>query len=76
MGWVIYIHKRRQRVPTFHLGEEPPIVDDHVEPPTPLEEVCKEALPLPKDFEWTTLNISDPKEVYMSSVSSCRHWKY
>jgi len=63
MVWYIFIAPLR--VFTFHAGEEPPIVDDHVKPPTPLEEVCKEALPLPKDFEWTTLNItsSGPKEI-------------
>ncbi|PPQ93264.1 hypothetical protein CVT25_015262 [Psilocybe cyanescens] len=49
------------------LGEGPPVEDGYIEPSKPREEVRQEPYPLPKDFEWSVLDISDPaqnKEVY------------
>jgi hypothetical protein len=31
------------------------------------EEVRQEPYPLPKDFEWTTLDINDPKQVFLQN---------
>jgi glycylpeptide N-tetradecanoyltransferase len=44
-------------------GDEAPDVDGYIESPKPPEEVRQDAFPLPKDFEWSTLDISDPKQV-------------
>ncbi|KAJ7050605.1 hypothetical protein C8F01DRAFT_1263870 [Mycena amicta] len=48
-------------------GEGPPLDDGYIEPPKPREELRQEPYPLPKDFEWTTVDITDPvqnKEVH------------
>ena len=44
-------------------GEGPPVDDGYIEPSKPLDEVRQEPYPLPKDFEWTILDIEDPKQV-------------
>ncbi|GJJ12605.1 hypothetical protein Clacol_006848 [Clathrus columnatus] len=49
------------------LGEAPPIDDGYIEPSKPRGEVRQEPYPLPKEFEWYTVNLDDPnelKEVY------------
>ncbi|KAF8911013.1 N-myristoyl transferase [Gymnopilus junonius] len=58
---------RRTWENTSSTGEGPPIEDGYIEPSKPRAEVRQEPFPLPKDFEWSTLDISDPvqiKEVY------------
>ncbi|KAG6832334.1 hypothetical protein H0H87_001975 [Tephrocybe sp. NHM501043] len=45
------------------IGEGPPIEDGYIEPSKPREEVRQEPYPLPKDFEWSTLDLNDPKEI-------------
>ncbi|KAJ7709813.1 N-myristoyl transferase [Mycena rosella] len=60
-------HKFWATQPVPQLGEGPPIDDGYIEPSKPREEVRQEPYPLPKDFEWSTLDINDPnqnKEVY------------
>lgn len=38
-------------------------MDGPIEPSKPREEVQQNAYPLPKEFMWSTLDISDPAEV-------------
>lgn len=38
-------------------------MDGFIEPSKPPEEVRQEPYPLPKDFEWTTVDINDPVQV-------------
>lgn len=51
------------------IGEEAPPEDGFIEPSKPREEVRQEPYPLPKDFEWSILDIDDPKQVCISIVS-------
>lgn len=44
-------------------GEEPPQVDGFLEPSVPKEQVRQDAYPLPKDFEWCILDLTDSKQV-------------
>jgi hypothetical protein len=57
----------------FTQGEGPPLDDGYIEPSKPREEVRQEPYPLPKDFEWSTLDINDPKQVshYSSHREIC-----
>lgn len=49
---------------TLSLGEGPPIDDGYIEPSKPRDEVRQEPYPLPKEFEWSFLDIGDPKQVH------------
>lgn len=49
--------------PVPQPGEGPPLDDGYIEPSKPREEVRQDPYPLPKDFEWSTLDIDDPREV-------------
>lgn len=55
-------HKFWATQPVPQLGEGPPLDDGYIEPSTSREEVRQEPYPLPKDFEWSTLDINDPKQ--------------
>ncbi|KAF7363519.1 Glycylpeptide N-tetradecanoyltransferase [Mycena sanguinolenta] len=55
-------HKFWATQPVPQLGEGPPVDDGYIEPSKPREEVRQEPYPLPKDFEWSTLDINDPKQ--------------
>ncbi|KIY72059.1 N-myristoyl transferase [Cylindrobasidium torrendii FP15055 ss-10] len=60
-------HKFWSTQPVPQLGEGPPIDDGYIEPPVPRDQVQQEGYTLPKDFEWSTIDINDPnqlKEVY------------
>ncbi|KAG5354010.1 hypothetical protein C0989_009706 [Termitomyces sp. Mn162] len=60
-------HKFWGTQPVPQPGEGPPIDDGYIEPSRPRVEVRQDAYPLPKDFEWSILDLSDPqqnKEVY------------
>ncbi|KDR81698.1 hypothetical protein GALMADRAFT_239825 [Galerina marginata CBS 339.88] len=60
-------HKFWSTQPVPQPNEGPPVEDGYIEPSKPREEVRQEPYPLPKDFEWSVLDISDPiqnKEVY------------
>ncbi|KAJ7285742.1 N-myristoyl transferase [Mycena rebaudengoi] len=60
-------HKFWETQPVPQLGEGPPLDDGYIEPSKPRDEVRQEPYPLPKDFEWATMDINDPaqsKEVY------------
>ncbi|GBE82092.1 Glycylpeptide N-tetradecanoyltransferase [Sparassis crispa] len=56
-------HKFWATQPVPQLGEGPPLADGYIEPSIPPEEVRQEAYPLPKDFEWSTLDINDPSQL-------------
>ncbi|KAJ7097834.1 N-myristoyl transferase [Mycena belliarum] len=61
------VHKFWATQPVPQLGEGPPLNDGYIEPSKPREEVRQDPYPLPKDFEWSALDINDPtqnKEVY------------
>ncbi|EIN07254.1 N-myristoyl transferase [Punctularia strigosozonata HHB-11173 SS5] len=47
------------RVTVHDVCEEPPLADGYIEPPKPREEVRQEPYPLPKDFTWSLMDISD-----------------
>jgi len=60
-------HKFWKTQPVPQLGEGPPEEEGYIEPSKPREEVRQEPYPLPNDFEWTTVDLSDPvqnKEVH------------
>ncbi|KAF8965241.1 N-myristoyl transferase [Flammula alnicola] len=60
-------HKFWGTQPVPQLGDGPTLEDGYIEPSKPREEVRQEPYPLPKDFEWTTIDVNDPaqtKEVY------------
>ncbi|KAF9484744.1 N-myristoyl transferase [Pholiota conissans] len=60
-------HKFWATQPVPQVGEGPAVEDGYIEPSKPCEEVRQEPYPLPKDFEWSTLDMNDPaqtKEVY------------
>ncbi|KAH0827058.1 N-myristoyl transferase [Lanmaoa asiatica] len=47
----------------YHSGDQPPTEDGYIEPTKAIEEVRQESYPLPKDFEWSTLDLNDPKQI-------------
>ncbi|KAJ7700378.1 Myristoyl-CoA:protein N-myristoyltransferase, N-terminal domain-containing protein [Mycena rosella] len=60
-------HKFWSTQPVPKLGEGPPLEDGYIEPPKTPDEVRQDSYPLPEDFEWSMVDISDPnqtKEVY------------
>jgi len=60
-------HKFWATQPVPHPGEGPPEADGYIEPSVPREQVRQEPYPLPKDFEWSVVDLNDPeqlKEVY------------
>ncbi|KAH8116866.1 N-myristoyl transferase [Phellopilus nigrolimitatus] len=60
-------HKFWATQPVPQLGEGPPAEDGYIEPSLPREQVRQDPYPLPKDFEWSSIDLDDPnqtKEVY------------
>ncbi|KAI9453987.1 N-myristoyl transferase [Lactarius psammicola] len=60
-------HKFWATQPVPHYGDSAPEEDGYIEPSKPREEVRQDPYPLPKDFEWSILDITEPvqiKEVY------------
>ncbi|TFK55084.1 N-myristoyl transferase [Heliocybe sulcata] len=60
-------HKFWGTQPVPQLGDEAPTEDGAIEPSKPREEVRQEPYPLPKDFQWSVIDLNDPnqlKEVY------------
>ncbi|KAF7294860.1 Glycylpeptide N-tetradecanoyltransferase [Mycena indigotica] len=55
-------HKFWATQPVPQLDEGPPVDDGYIEPSVPRDQVRQEAYPLPNDFEWSTLDINDPKQ--------------
>ncbi|KAJ7774939.1 acyl-CoA N-acyltransferase [Mycena metata] len=62
-------HKFWSTQPVPRLREGPPLDDGYIEASKPREEVRQEPYPLPKDFEWSTLDIDDPEQ-----ASRCFSW--
>lgn len=50
------------------LGEEPPLADGYIEPSKPAHEVRQEPYPLPKEFEWSTVDITDDVQVSSTPI--------
>lgn len=50
------------------VGEGAPQEDGAIEPSKPASEVRQTAYPLPKDFEWATVDITDDAEVWLPLV--------
>lgn len=60
-------HKFWQSQPVPQIGEVPPTEDGPIEPSRSREEVKQTADPLPKEFEWSTIDTTDStqsREVY------------
>ncbi|TDL24832.1 N-myristoyl transferase [Rickenella mellea] len=55
-------HKFWGTQPVPQPGEGPPIDDGYIEPSVPPEEVRQEPYPLPKEFEWVTVDLTNPQE--------------
>ena len=47
-------------------GDTAPEEDGYIEPSKPREEVRQDPYPLPKDFEWSILDINEPAQVWTS----------
>ncbi|KAI0082809.1 N-myristoyl transferase [Panus rudis PR-1116 ss-1] len=56
-------HKFWGTQPVPQLGEEPPTEDGYIEPPKSPEELRQEPYPLPKDFEWSAIDLNDPAQL-------------
>ncbi|KAG2078165.1 N-myristoyl transferase [Suillus decipiens] len=56
-------HKFWATQPVPQLGDEASLDDGFIEPDKPREEVRQDAYPLPKDFEWSILDINDSKQI-------------
>jgi hypothetical protein len=52
------------------LGEEQGEEDGYIEPSKPREEVRQEPYPLPKDFEWSTIDLNDPTQASLQTFNS------
>ncbi|EMD38921.1 hypothetical protein CERSUDRAFT_47559 [Gelatoporia subvermispora B] len=48
---------------TGQPGEGPPLGDGYIEPSEPPEEVRQDPYPLPKEFEWSTLDIDNSAQI-------------
>jgi len=60
-------HKFWGTQPVVQFGEQSSFEDGYIEPPRPREELRQDPYPLPKEFEWTIVDINDPaqlKEIY------------
>ncbi|KAK6974360.1 Glycylpeptide N-tetradecanoyltransferase [Favolaschia claudopus] len=79
-------HKFWATQPVPQQGDLPPLEDGCIEPSQPRDQVRQEPYPLPKDFEWVTVDITDPtenKEVhdllsmhYVEDVNASLRFKY
>ncbi|KAI9570484.1 N-myristoyl transferase [Boletus coccyginus] len=56
-------HKFWATQPVPQLGDGPPTEDGYIEPTKAIEDVRQEPYPLPKDFEWSILDLNDPKQI-------------
>lgn len=48
-------------------GEGPPAEDGHIEPTKAIEDVRPDPYPLPKEFEWSVLDVNDSNQVCQPS---------
>ncbi|KAG2041644.1 N-myristoyl transferase [Suillus americanus] len=56
-------HKFWATQPVPQLGDDSSLDDGFIEPNKSREEVRQDACPLPKDFEWSILDINDSKQI-------------
>ncbi|KAL4246059.1 Glycylpeptide N-tetradecanoyltransferase [Abortiporus biennis] len=56
-------HKFWSTQPVPQLDEGPPLGDGYIEPSKPREEVKQDPYPLPKEFEWCTIDVTDPNQL-------------
>ncbi|EKM55512.1 uncharacterized protein PHACADRAFT_256185 [Phanerochaete carnosa HHB-10118-sp] len=56
-------HKFWSTQPVPQLGEDAPTSDGYIEPSRPASELPQEPHPLPKDFEWSTVDITDEAQL-------------
>ncbi|KII88343.1 hypothetical protein PLICRDRAFT_175942 [Plicaturopsis crispa FD-325 SS-3] len=56
-------HKFWSTQPVPQMGEGPPEDDGYIEPSVPRDQVRQEPYPLPKDFEWSIVDINEEKEI-------------
>jgi glycylpeptide N-tetradecanoyltransferase len=56
-------HKFWATQPVPQLGDDASLDDGFIEPGKPRDEVRQDAYPLPKDFEWSILDINDSKQI-------------
>ncbi|KAF8447571.1 acyl-CoA N-acyltransferase, partial [Boletus edulis BED1] len=49
--------------PVPQLGDQPSTEDGYIEPTKAIKDVRQEPYPLPKDFEWSILDLNDPKQI-------------
>ena len=59
----IYVYTIRTLFTPTCLDDGEPEEDGYIEPSKPREEVKQEPFPLPKDFEWSVLDILEPSQV-------------
>ncbi|PFH54270.1 hypothetical protein AMATHDRAFT_135405 [Amanita thiersii Skay4041] len=55
-------HKFWTTQPVPQWGDAAPIGDGYIEPPKPRDQVRQDPYPLPKDFEWSFIDVGDPKQ--------------
>ena len=60
------VHSVRMYFQSAHTwpGDSAPEEDGYIEPSKPREEVRQDPYPLPKDFEWSVIDITDPAQVW------------
>lgn len=51
------------------IGEGPPEMDGYIEPSIPPDQVRQDPYPLPKEFEWSTIDLNLDDEVRYAYVS-------
>ncbi|KZT40884.1 N-myristoyl transferase [Sistotremastrum suecicum HHB10207 ss-3] len=56
-------HKFWATQPVPQLGEEPPEADGYIEPSLPRDQVRQDPFPLPKEFEWSIVDINVPAQL-------------
>ncbi|KAH9914179.1 N-myristoyl transferase [Epithele typhae] len=56
-------HKFWDTQPVPHPGEQPPEVDGYIEPSKPRQEVRQDPSPLPEEFMWSNIDITDPAQL-------------
>ena len=64
---LVSLNLRHSNAPAL-IGEGTPGTDGPIEASKPVAEVRQAAYPLPKDFEWVTVDITDEAEVRLGAA--------
>lgn len=67
-------HKFWSTQPVPQLGEDAPTTDGYIEPPKPPSELPQEPAQLPKDFEWSTVDVTDEAQLRELYELLCGHY--